>query len=453
MRRGRILVVDDEEQIRELMREILEDEGFHVDTAESGEEALALMEEKDYDLVFLDIWLPGIDGLQVLGKILATPSGPHVVMISGHGTITTAVEAIKMGAYDFIEKPLSMERIIVVARNAIRERRLREEHEALLRAKEEVRFVGESRATKEILRLVEEVAPTDSTVLITGETGTGKELIAKLIHEKSQRARGRFVPLNCSAIPEDLMESELFGYVRGAFTSAVSNKKGKLQMADGGTLFLDEIGDMSLRIQAKILRVIEEQRFEPLGSTKVVEIDTRFIAATNKDLQEEVSKGNFRRDLFYRINVLPIHIPPLRERREDILPIAEYYLEMFSLKYNKPGLRFSSSAEKLMLSYPWYGNVRELKNAVERAVIMKRQGKEITAQDLNLPSSEQEKFFSISSLQDALRSFEREFIIRKLKEHGWNISRTAESLGLDRSSLHRKMKQYGIEKERENGES
>ncbi len=454
MKRGKILVVDDEEQIRELVKEILEDEGFQVEVAESGEEALALLEGKNYDLVFLDIWLPGIDGMEVLKRILGGPSPPHVVMISGHGTISTAVEAIKIGAYDFIEKPLSMERLIVVARNAVRERRLREEHEILLGAKEEVRFVGESRATKEILRLVEELAPTDSTVLITGETGTGKELIARLIHERSPRARGRFVPLNCSAIPEDLMESELFGYVKGAFTNAVSNKKGKLQMADGGTLFLDEIGDMSLRIQAKILRVIEEQRFEPLGSTRAVEIDTRFVAATNKNLEEEVRRGNFRRDLFYRINVLPIHIPPLRERKEDIIPIARYYLEKFSVKYNKPDLSFSPSAERALISHPWYGNVRELKNAVERAVIMKREGREITAEDLNLrPGREEERFFSISSLQGAIKAFEREFLKRKLKEFGWNVSRTAEALGLDRSSLHRKMKQYGIEKERENGES
>jgi len=454
LRRGRILVVDDEEPIRELMKDILEDEGYHVELAESGEEALAMMERRAYDLVFLDIWLPGVDGMEVLRRVVEREPRPHVVIISGHGTVQSAVEAIKLGAYDFIEKPLSMERIIVVARNAVTEKRLREEREILLRAQEEVEFVGESQATKEILRLVEEMAPTEGTVLITGETGTGKELIARLIHARSQRARGRFVPLNCSAIPDELMESELFGYVRGAFTNAVKNKKGKLQMADGGTLFLDEIGDMSLRIQAKILRVIEEQRFEPLGSTEVVEIDTRFIAATNKNLQEEVRKGNFRRDLFYRINVLPIHIPPLRERPEDIIPIARYYLRRFSSKYNKPELKLSPSAERALVSYPWPGNVRELRNTVERAVILKRQGSVLEPRDLYLPHQGfGEEFFRFSSLQRALKAFEREFILRKLREHHWNITKTAEALGVDRSNLHRKMKILGIEKENENGES
>jgi len=454
LRRGRILVVDDEEPIRELMKEILEDEGYHVDLAESGEEALAMLERRAYELLFLDIRLPGMDGLEVLKEVKEREPRPYVVMISGHGTIPDAVEAIKLGAYDFLEKPLTMDRIIVVARNALNERKLREEREVLLSVRERVEFVGESRATQEVLRLVDEVAPTDGTVLITGETGTGKELVARLIHEKSPRSRGRFVPLNCSAIPEDLMESELFGYVRGAFTNAVKNKKGKLQMADGGTLFMDEIGDMSLRIQAKILRVIEEQRFEPLGSTQVVEIDTRFIAATNKNLQEEVRRGNFRRDLFYRINVLPIHIPALRERPEDIIPIARYYLGIFSRKYNKVDLKFSPSAEKLLLSYPWPGNVRELKNTVERAVIMKRQGSVLMPGDLQLPREGMEgRLFGLSSLQEATRSFEREFIIRKLREHDWNITKTAEALGIDRSNLHRKMKILGIEKENEHGES
>lgn len=454
MRRGRVLVVDDEENIRKVLKEILEDEGFEVELAESGEEATTMVERRMFDLIFLDIWLPGIDGLEVLKRIRESEFPPYVVMISGHGNIQTAVEATKLGAYDFIEKPLSMEKIILTAKNAVREKKLHDENKLLRGSQEEqVVLVGESRALQRVRELIEEVAPTDGTVLITGENGTGKELVARLIHLKSKRRGGNFVPINCAAIPDELMESELFGYVKGAFTNAFKNKKGKLQIADGGTLFLDEIGDMSLKTQAKILRVLEEQRFEALGSTDPVEIDTRIISATNKDLQKEIGRGNFREDLYYRINVIPIYIPPLRERKEDIIPIAQHYLEFFGRKYGKPGLRFSDSAKRALLSYPWHGNVRELKNAIERVVILKR-NQVIEAEDFHLqPGREEENLFiAYQSLQEAKEAFEKKFIERKLRENNWNIKRTAEVLGIDRSYLHRKMKQYGIEKENGYGE-
>lgn len=453
MRRGRVLIVDDEDNIRKVLREILEDEGFDVEEAESGEEALTLNERKMFDLVFLDIWLPGIDGLEVLKRIREGEISPYVVMISGHGNIQTAVEATKLGAYDFIEKPLSLEKIILTAKNAVREKRLQDENRLLKTAEENVVLIGESPALKSIRRLIDEVAPTEGTVFITGENGTGKELVARLIHLKSKRKGGSFVPINCAAIPDELIESELFGYVKGAFTNAFKNKQGKLQLADGGTLFLDEIGDMSLKTQAKLLRVLEEQKFEPLGSTESVEIDTRIIAATNKEIEKEIKEGRFREDLYYRINVIPIHIPPLRERKEDIIPIAEYYLEFFGKKYGKPGLRFSERAKNALLLYPWFGNVRELKNVVERVVILKHDNL-IKADDLHLiPRREEESFlFTFNSLQEAKEAFERAFLEKKLRENNWNVKRTAEVLGIDRSYLHRKIRQYGIGKESTNGE-
>jgi len=453
LRRGRVLIVDDEDNIRKVLREILEDEGFEVEEAESGEEALTLNGRKMFDLVFLDIWLPGIDGLEVFQRMREGEFSPYVVMLSGHGNIQTAVEATKLGAYDFIEKPLSLEKIILTAKNAVREKRLQDENRLLKTAEENVVLIGESPALKSIRRLIDEVAPTEGTVFITGENGTGKELVARLIHLKSKRKGGSFVPINCAAIPDELIESELFGYVKGAFTNAFKNKQGKLQLADGGTLFLDEIGDMSLKTQAKLLRVLEEQKFEPLGSTESVEIDTRIIAATNKEIEKEIKEGRFREDLYYRINVIPIHIPPLRERKEDIIPIAEYYLEFFGKKYGKPGLRFSERAKNALLLYPWFGNVRELKNVVERVVILKHDNL-IKADDLHLiPRREEESFlFTFNSLQEAKEAFERAFLEKKLRENNWNVKRTAEVLGIDRSYLHRKIRQYGIGKESTNGE-
>jgi len=450
LRRGKILVVDDEESIRKVLKEILEDEGFEVEVADTGEEALTLVERRFFDLVLLDIWLPGIDGIEVLKKIMAGESPPYVAMISGHGNIQTAVEATKLGAYGFIEKPLSMEKIILTAKNAVREKRLADENRLLRGTQEKIKLIGESKALQEVRKLIEEVAPTDGTVLITGENGTGKELVARLIHIKSKRRARNFIPLNCAAIPDELIESELFGYTKGAFTSAFKNKRGKLQMADGGTLFLDEIGDMSLKTQAKILRVIEEQKFEPLGSTDSVEIDTRIITATNKELQREIQEGRFREDLFYRVNVIPINIQPLRERKEDIIPIAEYYLEIFGKKYGKLNLKFSQAASRIMLQYPWYGNVRELKNVIERVVILKKDDL-VEPGDLNLIYRKEESIFErYQKLQEAKEAFEKKFIERKLRENNWQIKKTSEAIGMERSYLHRKIKQYGIEKEKGN---
>ncbi len=452
MRRGRVLVVDDEPNIRATLSQILEDEGFVVDSVESGEEALVRLENRDYDVVLLDIWLPGRDGMELLEQILQGELPPQVIMITGHGTIETAVKATKLGAYDFLEKPLSLEKVVLTVRNAFRERRLKEENLYLKSRmfEEKLELVGESRAIQQIKQLIEEVAPTDGRVLIMGENGTGKELVAKLIHLKSRRRNRNFVAINCAAIPDELIESELFGYVRGAFTNALKDKKGKFQLADGGTLFLDEIADMSLKTQAKILRVIEEQRFEPLGSTESISIDTRIIAATNKDLKEQIKKGLFREDLYYRLNVIPIYIPPLRERKEDIIPLAQYYLDYYTRLYRREPKRFSDDAKRALLAHPWYGNVRELKNLMERIAILVKD-EVVTSQHLNfVPTVRPEVsiFDSYEKLQEAREAFEKEFILRKLRENNWNISRTAQVLGVERSHLYRKLKYYGIDTER-----
>ncbi len=449
MKEGKILLIDDEKSIRDSLRGILEDEGFEVKEAESGESAIEIMRKERFDAILLDVWLPGMDGIEVLKNIREREDNCPVIMISGHANIETAVKATKIGAYDFLEKPLSSERVLLTIKNALKQRKLEEEN-ILLKEKVKAKYamIGESRAIKEIKQLIEDIAPTNGRVLITGENGTGKELVARLIHEKSLRRHKRFAEINCAAIPDDLIESELFGYVKGAFTNALKDKKGKFLLADGGTLFLDEIGDMSLKTQAKVLRVSEEQKFEPLGSTESISIDTRIIAATNKDLQLEIHKGTFREDLFFRINVIPIHVPPLRERKEDIPLLAKHFLEEFSEEYGKRPKEFTSSAMEKLTTYSWPGNVRELRNLIERLVIIVKEDK-IDAKDINLPGEAKRTVDSFFDLKffEAKEIFERNIILKHLMDNNWNIAKTAKSLGLERTTLYKKMKSLGISPE------
>ena len=440
----RILIVDDEPGIRQSLKGVFEDEGFTTETVASGEECLKKIDGNSYDLVLLDIWLPGADGLETLRKLRERSPQTRVIMISGHATIATAVAATKLGAYDFIEKPLSLDHTLLISRNALSHRRLEQAND-LLRHQLEERFniVGESIPVKALRKQIAIVAPTNSRVLIYGESGTGKELVSRNIHFMSSRANSPFVEVNCAAIPEELIESELFGHTKGSFTGASDAKKGKFELADGGTLFLDEIGDMSLKTQAKVLRAVEEQSFQPIGAPAVVRVDVRVLAATNKNLQNEIAAGRFREDLFYRLNVIPFFVPPLRERREDIPVLARYFMRVFSGEHGRGPKEFSSEALDMIVDYSWPGNVRELRNEIERLVIMV-QDDSIQARDLSLPNGSLTS--RASTLHEARAQYEREFILSKLKENDWNISQTARLLGLERSYLYRKMKAYNIEK-------
>jgi len=440
----RILIVDDEPGIRQSLKGVFEDEGFTTEAVASGEECLKKIESNSYDLVLLDIWLPGADGLETLRRLREKSPDTRVVMISGHATIATAVSATKLGAYDFIEKPLSLEHTLLIARNALSHRRLEKAND-LLRHQLEDRFniVGESIPVKALRKQIAIVAPTNSRVLIYGESGTGKELVSRNIHFLSSRANAPFVEVNCAAIPEELIESELFGHTKGSFTGASDAKKGKFELADGGTLFLDEVADMSLKTQAKVLRAVEEQSFQPIGAPASVRADVRVITATNKNLQNEIASGRFREDLFYRLNVIPFLVPPLRERREDIPVLARYFMRVFSAEHGRPAKDFSSEALDMLVDYSWPGNVRELRNEIERLVIMAPDAV-IQTDDLSLPNGNSGS--RASTLHEARAQYEREFILSKLKENNWNISQTARLLGLERSYLYRKMKAYGIEK-------
>jgi Response regulator containing CheY-like receiver, AAA-type ATPase, and DNA-binding domains len=442
-----ILIVDDERGIRESLRGILEDEGFEVESVESGEDCLKAAETKNFSCILLDVWLPGIDGLETLKQLREQGNDSAVVMISGHGNIETAVNATKLGAFDFIEKPLSIEKTILTVRNAIRARDL-ERLNAQLTASlnEEYVMIGDSVVMRALRKQISVVAPTDGRVLISGESGTGKELVARAIHNQSKRKNAPFVEINSAAIPEELVESELFGYAKGAFSGAVQAKKGKFEIADGGTLFLDEIGDMSPRVQAKMLRVLEEQRFEPVGSNVAVKTDVRVISATNKNLDELIESGNFRHDLFYRLNVIPFQIPPLRERLEDIPALVDHFNRKFSHSYGKRPKEFTPEAIEAMQNYPWLGNVRELKNTIERIVIMSAKQK-ISADDLPIVSGEMPpaSSYRFPSFKEAIDAYQREFIQRKLAEAGGNISKAAEAMGVDRSHLHRRIKTLGIQ--------
>jgi two-component system nitrogen regulation response regulator NtrX len=441
---SRILIVDDEPGIRQSLKGAFEDEGFSTDTASSGEECLQKLEETPCDLVLLDIWLPGIDGLETLRRLRERFPDIRVIMISGHATIATAVTATKLGAYDFIEKPLSLEHTLLVARNALSLRRLEQAHD-MLRHQLEERFhiVGESIPIKSLRKQIAVVAPTNSRVLIYGESGTGKELVGRNIHFLSNRVNAPFVEVNCAAIPEELIESELFGHTKGSFTGASDAKKGKFELADGGTLFLDEIGDMTLKTQAKVLRAVEEQRFQPIGAPATVHVDVRVVAATNKNLTSEIAAGRFREDLFYRLNVIPFFVPPLRDRREDIPILARYFMRIFNTEHGRGPKEFMPEALDSMMEYSWPGNVRELRNEVERLVIMVAESC-IEPRDLSLPNGTSS--VPASNLHEARAQFEREFILSKLNENDWNITQTAKQLGLERSYLYRKMKMYGLEK-------
>jgi two-component system, NtrC family, nitrogen regulation response regulator NtrX len=443
----KILVVDDEAGIRESLSSILRDERYSVEAVESAELALERLHSGNVEVVLLDVWLPGMDGLEALSRIQSLPQPPSVIIISGHGTIETAVRATKLGAFDFIEKPLSLERIIVLVRNAIEQRRLQEENQLLhTELGHRYRIVGDSVPMKALRQQIAVTGPTNGRVLIYGESGTGKELVARSLHAASLRNKAFFVEVNCAAIPEELIESELFGHVKGSFTGASEDKIGKFAKADGGTLFLDEVGDMSLRTQSKVLRVLEEQRFERVGSNQTLHVDVRVIAATNKNLEQEIARGAFRQDLFYRLNVIPFFVPPLRDRKEDIPVLARYFLAEFSSEYGKKTRELTDGAMEILLRYPWPGNVRELRNLVERLVIVCPQAR---IEPHHLPpelfrgvaESPQQPY---STLHEARSAYEREFILRKLQEHRWNMTQTASALGLERSHLYRKMKSLGI---------
>ncbi len=448
MARNSILLVDDEAGIRKSLGAVLTEEGFKVTTARSGEECLRLLEQKAFELILLDIWLPGINGLEALESIKKMKVDAAVVMISGHGTIETAVKATRLGAFDFIEKPLSIEKTLLVVKNGLENKRLQDENRTLKsRLGNQYKIIGRSVPMKALRQQMAIAAPTDGRVLIYGESGTGKELVAHALHTQSLRKAAPLVEVNCAAIPDELIESELFGHVKGSFTGATGNKVGKLEKADGGTLFLDEVGDMTLKTQSKVLRALETQRFEPVGAESTVSVDVRIIAATNKNLDEEMQRGNFREDLFYRLNVIPFYVPPLRERIEDIPVLMEFFIGDFSRHYGRPPKELSGEAMALLTAYTWPGNVRELRNLAERLVIMTRAHK-IEARHLPVglikANGPVEDPVEARSLSEARMAFDREFILKKLEENHGNISRTAETLGIERSHLHRKLKSLKI---------
>ena len=444
-----LLIVDDEAEIRESLEEILQEEGYAVTSTPTASEAMILMHDAPYDVVLLDIWLPDRDGLDVLSDIhaLDMESKPEVVIISGHGTIETAVRATKLGAFDFLEKPLSLDRTLIVVKNAIEAKRLRGENQELKRRfSHHAPITGESVPVKALRQQIKLMAPTNGRVLIYGESGSGKELIARAIHEQSLRKERVFVELNCAAIPEDYIESELFGYRHGAVAGGPPEKRGTLERADGGTLFLDEVGDMSLKTQAKVLRALDEQLFTPVGGAQALRVDVRVIAATNKDLEEEIAKGNFREDLFYRLNVIPFYVPPLRNRKEDIPLLAREFLRELGREYGRPRVELSEDATTALQQYQWPGNVRELKNMVERVLILNPQALRIERKHLPMLvyRSGGKRTEEFSTLQQAREAYEREYILKKIDECRGNVSRAAEALGLERSHLYRKMKTLGI---------
>lgn len=451
-----ILIVDDEQSIRQSLEGILSDEGFQTSFAATGEECLEMIDDDNPDIILLDIWMPGIDGLETLKRIKQSRPNQLVIMMSGHGTIETAVKATHLGAYDFIEKPLSLEKVLLSIQNAMKIGQLVAENRAL---KEKIgrdyQMIGESQVIIRLKDQIKRAAPSEGWVLITGENGTGKELVARAIHQQSMRSDKPFVEVNCAAIPEELIESELFGHEKGSFTGATAARRGKFDQANSGTLFLDEIGDMSLKTQAKILRILQERKFERVGGNKTIEVDVRVIAATNKDLQEEIKEGNFREDLFFRLNVLPFSVPPLRQRKDDIPRLCQHFLKHFCGKESRDTKTLSDSALKAILNYDWPGNVRELKNLIERMVIM-TPDKEISLKDLPhdingnsvaADLSPPETMQMPDSYREAKEIFEKQFLVEKLKKNNWNVSRTAEEIGLERSNLHRKIKSYNIEPE------
>jgi two-component system nitrogen regulation response regulator NtrX len=452
--RERVLIVDDEPGVRTSLLGILGDEGYQVTAVESGEAALAALEGQKFDLLLLDVWLPKMDGIETLSRVRTLDPELPVVVMSGHANIDTAVRAVKMGAQDFVEKPLSLDKTLLVVKNALRQRRLESENRSL-KAQVEHRFrmVGEGPAMSALRAQIAQAAPSHGRVLIFGENGTGKELVARNIHAQSLRAEGPFVEVNCAAIPEDLIESELFGHTKGAFTGAIAARKGKFELADGGTLFLDEIGDMTLKTQAKVLRALQEQKVEPVGGATSVAVDVRVIAATNKNLEEELRKGSFREDLYFRLNVIPFRVPPLRERREDIPALARHFVAMVAGEYGKRAKDLSPRAIEVLADLPWPGNVRELRNIVERVFIMTPRDV-IEPEDLPAPlpaaglatasAGEAGPALDFPSLAEARDDFEKRYVWSKYQECGGNMSRTAEALQVERSNLYRKMKGFGL---------
>ncbi len=454
-----ILIVDDEEAIRTSLRSILEDEGYEVAVAATGAEALKIYGTDPPDLMILDIWMPEMDGLETLRRVKEFVPATQVMMISGHGSIETAVKAIKLGAYDYIEKPLSLENVTLRVKHALEQYRLAQENRSLrTKVQQKFELVGHSPTMQRLRELIQTAGPTNSRVLIGGENGTGKELVARAIHMHSTRSDHPFVAVNCAAIPETLIESELFGHEKGSFTGATSMKRGQFEQADGGTLFLDEIGDMSLSTQAKVLRALQEQQFTRVGGTKLMKVDVRVLAASNKDLEKEIGNGHFREDLFYRLNVVPIVVPPLRERREDIPALVQHFMRTHAEEQGLRVKEVSPEAMAVLQQYDWPGNIRELRNLIERLMIMvpgyviegsqaamSLQGRTTGAVSVSIPSSSPLLAKSYDSLRDARNAFEKEYISRKLREHHWNISRTAEDLKIERSHLHRKIKLLDVE--------
>ena len=446
-----ILIVDDERAIQTTLKGVLEDEGYRVSAVGSGQELLGRLTEESPDLIFLDIWMPGMDGLEALAEVKQRRPDATVVMISGHGTIETAVKATKLGAYDFIEKPLSLEKMLLTAARAIEHSRLSHENRSLReRLERGQEIVGQSAGIEELRQQIAMAAPTNGRVLIQGENGSGKELVARAVHALSVRREGPFVEVNCAAIPEELIESELFGHERGAFTGAIARHRGKFEIADTGTLFLDEIADMSLKTQAKVLRALEEQAFERVGGKETIRVDVRVLAASNQDLTERIAQGRFREDLFYRLNVIPIEVPSLRRRKEDLPALVEHFIGLFSAENGKRPKTISVEALAYFLSYDWPGNVRELRNMVERLVIMAPRDV-IGPEDLPPPLRPKdvmgvgpEDSARERTLKEAREAFERAYILAELRAHEGNVARTAEKLGIERSHLYRNLKTYGV---------
>ena len=450
-----ILVVDDEESICQSLSGILCDEGFRVLTAASAEDAIRVIEDELPDLVLLDIWLPGMDGIEALNVIKSENPQIPVIMMSGHGTIETAVKATKLGAFDFIEKPLSLDKVVLLINHALEFARLEEENKQLKQKfPQDYELTGESKFIVELKEMISIIAPTNAWILIMGENGTGKELVARSVHRQSKRSKKPFVEVNCAAIPEDLIESELFGHERGSFTGATTTKRGKFDLANEGTIFLDEVADMSQKAQAKILRILQEKKYERVGGTRLIETDVRVLAATNKDLEVEMEEGRFRQDLFYRLNVIPLVIPPLRDRKEDIPPLVDRFIMEFCRKEGRDLKTIAPEALGLLMEHSWPGNVRELKNIIERLVIMTASD-QIRAEDIpplirtGIKAESDLAGIAGDSFKTAKLEWEKAFILKKLQENDGNISRTADSIGIERSNLHRKIKSYGLESKKE----
>ena len=467
MRRS-ILIIDDEASIRQSLSGALSDEGYQVASAPSAAQAIEIIRKENPDLILMDIWMPDIDGLTALNEIKNQGIETPIIMMSGHGTIETAVKATKLGAFDFVEKPIELDRLLVLVRNALSARDLIQENQALRKQiTTRKQLIGESASMLQIKELIKRVAPTSGSVLITGENGTGKEVVAQMIHALSSRFKKPFIEVNCAAIPEELIESELFGHEKGAFTGATQMRRGRFDLADNGTLFLDEIGDMTLKTQAKILRILQEQKFERVGGHETHSVDVRVIAATNKELKQEIGKGQFREDLYFRLNVVRIHLPALRERKGDIELLAKHFLKEFAAIHQKKERGISKEAFNLLDTYSWPGNIRELKNLIERIVILQapdEENKPIGVEELKIHLTEGEiisgtgfseapkSAVALSSgmtLKDAKADFEREYIVQALKDNDWNITKTAQALGIERSYLHRRINSFGIEVDEE----